>query len=329
MKARFFSILIILTIGFSCGKKVIQKNDLTQVNLNGKVKKVKSQLYELVQVNDTFKIGQKVNSRSLDRNELLEYNQNGNLVTSKEFLSNGNVINYSDYKYDQDNKLIKLEETDNYGKGSKITYEYFYNENDSLSKVIIKSDKYERIMKFDRTKKRTIKRTDFLEDTIAAIYVSKFDKNQNPIKQIEYQDTETPYRITERTYENNRLVKERIKEFRKWGTTEDEVIFEHFKNSYPSELENSSTNTIVQKIYKNNVEIEERWIPPKSEYSITTVQKFNLNGDLIAHMRIEQNDTIDIWQNEYKFDSNGNWIKKFSFKNDKPLTVLVREIEYY
>ncbi|UBZ06186.1 hypothetical protein LDL76_12550 [Salegentibacter mishustinae] len=329
MRARFFSILIILTLAISCGKKVVPKNDLTQANFNGKVKKVKSQLYELVQVNDTFRISQKVNSRSEDKNELLEYNQNGNLVTSKEFLSNGSVINYSDYKYDQDNKLIKLEETDNYGKGSKITYEYFYNENDSLSKVIFRSDKYERTMKFDRTKKRTIKRTDFIEDTIAAIYVSKLDRNQNPIKQIEYQDTETPYKITERTYENERLVNEKTKQFRKWGTIEDEVIFEYFKNGYPSELENSSTNTIIQKIYKNNIEIEERWIPPKSEHSIATIRKFNLNGDLIEHMRIDQNDTLDIWQNKYKFDSNGNWIKKFSFKNEKPLTVIVREIEYY
>jgi hypothetical protein len=54
-------------------------------------KSVKSELFNLIPEKDTFRIGEKINGISIDRNELLEFNKTGNLILSKEFLANGKV----------------------------------------------------------------------------------------------------------------------------------------------------------------------------------------------------------------------------------------------
>jgi len=330
MKARFFSILIILTIAFSCARKVIPKNHLAQENLNGKVKKVKSELYELVQVDDTFKIGVKINSRSLDRNEIQEFNNDGNLISNKEFLSNGKIDNESEYRY-ENGKLKKLVETDYYGRGSKSIYKYFYNEKDSIAKIIISNDSFVRTVIFERNKEnRTIKQTYFQQDTIAGIFISKFDKHKNVIKESKYKNENTPIQIKEKSYNrNNLLITEKITDYKEWDTLIDIVNYKNYHNEYPIIPENYSENTIIENIYKKNSLVEYRIIPPPSDYRIITVQKFNFKENLTENIRIEKGDTTNIWKFNYIFDAKDNWIKKYSFKNNKPLTLVKREIDYY
>ena len=79
---------------YSCSKSVNssdRKNHISEYGFKGKVKSVKSELFNLIPENDTFRIGEKINGISIDRNELLEFNKTGNLILSKEFLANGKV----------------------------------------------------------------------------------------------------------------------------------------------------------------------------------------------------------------------------------------------
>ena len=330
MKARFFSILIILTIAFSCSKKVIPKNDLNQANLNGEVKQVKSELYELVKLNDTFEIGQQINSRSFDRNEILVFNKEGNRVFKKEFLSNGKIENESEYRYEK-GKLKKLIENDYYGRGSTSISTYFYNQKDSISKIIYSNDNFERTVIFERNKgNRTIKQTYFVEDTITGILIMKFDKHQNVIKKTKYKNENTPIQIVDKLYNrNNLIIEEKITDYNDWGTLIDIVTYKNYQNEYPTELENNSENTIIENIFKKNILIEYRIIPPPSDYRIITVQKFNPQENLTENLRIENGDTLDSWKFNYILDDKNNWIKKYSFKNNKPVNFTKREIDYY
>ncbi|MEO2072362.1 MAG: hypothetical protein ABGW99_13600 [Zunongwangia sp.] len=57
---------------------------------------------------------------------------------------------------------------------------------------------------------------------------------------------------------------------------------------------------------------------------------YNENGDLIKKM-VKTNDgkTNDVWSYDFKYDSENNWIEKIEFKNNKPLRIVRRKIEYY
>lgn len=39
--------------------------------------------------------------------------------------------------------------------------------------------------------------------------------------------------------------------------------------------------------------------------------------------------TNDVWSYDFKYDSENNWIEKIEFKNNKPLRIVRRKIEYY
>ena len=101
MQPRPIFILTILTFLLSCSKTYVQKNDLERRSLNGQVKQIKSELYQLIPEKDTFKIGERINGISFDRNSLMEFNEDGNLISSKEFLTNGTISSEEIFTYDK------------------------------------------------------------------------------------------------------------------------------------------------------------------------------------------------------------------------------------
>ena len=128
---KVFGILFTICLWlFSCSKKADNtdhKSELSNYHFNGKIKSVKSELFNLIIEKDTFKIGEKINSLAFDRNSLLEFNELGNLTSVKEFLYNGKVIKEDIYTYDKNDLLIKRKEIDNYGKGSFLDFEFKYD----------------------------------------------------------------------------------------------------------------------------------------------------------------------------------------------------------
>ena len=95
MKKTFGILFTICLLLFSCSKSTVnseRKSDLSNYDFNGKIKSVKSELFNLIVEKDTFRIGEKINSLAFDRNSLLEFNKLGNLTSIKEFLYNGKII---------------------------------------------------------------------------------------------------------------------------------------------------------------------------------------------------------------------------------------------
>jgi len=70
MKTPFTVLPIICFLIFSCSKSTTStnlKNDVSDYGFNGKVKSVKSEVFNLIPEKDTFRIGEKINGISFDQ----------------------------------------------------------------------------------------------------------------------------------------------------------------------------------------------------------------------------------------------------------------------
>ena len=340
MKKTIVILIIICLSVHSCSKSTNssdRKNHISEYGFKGKVKSVKSELFNLIPEKDTFRIGEKINGISIDRNELLEFNKTGNLTFSKEFLANGKVSDEIINTYDKNNKLTERKVIDNYGKGSVIDYQYFYNSSDSLEKVIISGKNFKRIHKIERDKKiRPIKNLTIQNDTILTTYIVEYDQNNNVIAEKQFKEQNIPVKLIDRTFnEINLKIREQVVEYSSWDTLryQNEFIYDKKQNLILGKynIENDSSYNTVKNTYHNNGKLKESISEfGESDYSLIQNQKFNENGDLIVQaVNTSDGKTKDIWEYKFKYDTNNNWIEKIEYKNSKPLRIVKREIEYY
>ncbi len=324
-------------IGCSSGQTVSSpKNDRIQMGLSGNVKSVESELYNLIPEKETFRIGEKINSLSVDRNSLLEFDDKGNITTSKEFLSNGEISAETKYTYDKKGRLNYRREIDNYGKGSFYDYNFSFNSKDSIIRVEVSNQQIKRVHQIDRDyKNRVIKNKITQDDTVIAIYTRNYDNNGNVIEENEYRNQNLPVKIKTRTFDNRNLKQtEQITEFNKWDTLSYQIKYSYDSNLNVVEENEYQNDTVsmktINKYFKNGGLQETRNVPIGGGYAVVTTRKFNESGDLIEHSRKSSDKSnADTWIYKYKYDSIGNWIEKFEFKNGEPLRIVKRSIDYY
>ncbi|PIZ07256.1 MAG: hypothetical protein COY56_10145 [Flavobacteriaceae bacterium CG_4_10_14_0_8_um_filter_34_31] len=337
------AIVILITICLSlhsCSKSTNssdRKNHISEYGFKGKVKSVNSELFNLIPEKDTFRIGEKINGISINRNELLEFNKTGNLTFSKEFLANGKVSDEILNTYDKNNKLTERKVIDNYGKGSVTNYQYIYNSSDSLEQVIVSGKNFKRIHKIVRDKKvRPIKNLIIQNDTILTTYVVEYDQKNNVIAEKQFKNQNNLVKLIDREFNPKNLkVREQIVEYSSWDTLryQNEFIYDKNQNLILGKynIENDSNfNTVKNTYYKNGKLKESISEFGESDYLLIQNQKFNENGDLIVQaVNTSDGKTKDIWEYKLKYDTNNNWIEKIEYKNNEPLRIVKREIEYY
>ncbi|MFD1614411.1 hypothetical protein [Gelatiniphilus marinus] len=340
MKKTFGILFTISLLLFSCTKSTVnsdRKSDLTNYNFNSKIQSVKSDLFNLIVEKDTFKIGEKINSLALDRNSLIEFNRLGNLNSTKEFLYNGKVIEENIYTYDKNDLLVKRKEIDNYGKGSFLNYEFNYDSKDSITKIIISNDEFKRIDKIERDEKnRPIKREIIQNDTIHLTYSFEYDKNNNLISESEFKYGNVPVKLIERSFNNQNLKeKEKVIEYRTWDTIRIENKYFYDKNHKliveKFNIENDSIfDEIINEYHENGKLKQSTSNLGGNKFALIEKTIFNEKGDLIQKtVKTSDGKTDDVWSYKFKYDSNNNWIEKTEFKNNKPLKIVKRKIEYY
>lgn len=340
MKKTFGILFTFCLLLFSCSKSKVnsdRKSDLSNYGFNGKIKSVKSELFNLIVEKDTFRIGEKINSLAFDRNSLLEFNKLGNLTSIKEFLYNGKVINEEIYTYDKNALLVKRKEIDNYGKGSFLNYEFNYNSKDSINKVIMSNDVFKRIHKIERDENnRPIKREVIQNDTVHLTYSVEYDKNNNVISESEFKFGDVPVKFIERSFNNQNLKEtEKVIEYRTWDTIRIENKYFYDKNNKllveKFNIENDSTFDETKNKYHKNGELKESiTVIGDSEFALIERNLYNENGDLIEKsVKTTDGTTNDVWRYDFKYDLENNWIEKIEFKNDKPLRIVKRTIEYF
>ncbi|MEH1009402.1 hypothetical protein VDP25_16815 [Winogradskyella sp. ECml5-4] len=341
MKKTFGILFTFCLLLFSCSKSKVnsdRKSDLSNYDFNGKIKSVKSELFNLIVEKDTFRIGEKINSLAFDRNSLLEFNKLGNLTSIKEFLYNGKVINEEIYTYDKNDLLVKRKEIDNYGKGSFYDNDFFYDTKDSLTQWIISNKDFKRIHKIQRDENnRPIKREVIQNDTIFNTYIVKYDQNNNVISENEFKLNDIPLKLLERKFNDQNLKEiEQVIEYKTWDTLsyENRYFYDDNNNLLLEKIiiENDSTYEERRYRYHNNGELKTAVNTPKGNYTYFTIQteKYNENGNIIERLN-EPSDSKPktIWSYKYKYDSKKNWIEKVNYKDNKPLRIVKRKIEYY
>ena len=340
MKKTFGTLIFISFSILSCTKTTnpfYKKNDIHKYGFNGKVKSVKSELFNLIPEKDSFRIGDKENGIGVDRNLLLEFNQNGNLTLSKEFLANGDKRKETIFNYDKKGRLVKLKEIDHYGNGSLLEYNYKYNSEDSITQLIIRENNFSQTYKIERDKNnRTIKREIIQNDTVQSTYSAKYDSNNNLISESEFKYGNNPVKLIERSFNTQNLKeKENITEYSNWDTISVENKYFYNENNKiiveQFNIENDSTFDETKYKYHNNGELKESTtVIGDNEFKLIEKNQYNENGDLTEKMvKTSDEETNDVWNYDFKYDSENNWIEKIEFKNDKPLKILKRTIEYY
>ena len=334
MKKTIGILIIICLLLCSCSKSTStsnENNDVSDYGLNGQVKSIETNLYNFDVVNDSIIIGQGMNHFDFDRYSFKEFNEEGFLTFEKTYESELN------YYYDSAKRLSKLTEKYNNEDSPSVSYEYTYNQKDSLTEIIYKNDGFERRMVFERDENnRGIKRTDYVSDTIQMTFKVDYDKSGNIIKENTYLKKSKPSKLISRKFsEQNLLLTENITEFRSYDTLNFKNIYSYNEDSKVIKIKNNFIDetdyTEVIKEYDNDGKlIEEQWIPKGSSYFVVTTQKFDKYGNTIEFSRTPNDDKeSDVWISKYKFDEKENWIEKQKFKNDKPVVLVKRKIEYY
>ncbi len=330
---KVFEILIVFLSIYSCSTPKSHLNDRNLIpshGLNANVKSIETTLSSFEILNDSIVLGQRIDNFDFDSYSLKKFNQQGLIIYEATYES---VLKFY---YDSLNKLVKLTKKLKNEELPSVIYIYEYDKQDSLIKVIYKNKNFERKMFFDRdNNNRTVKRTDYVNDTIQLILVVKYNNLGNIIEENTYLNKSQPLKLIKRNYDGNLLITENIQEFSPYDTLVYKNIYKYNNNLKVVEIKSNyvskSDYTEIIKNYDSKGKlIMEQWIPIGSSYFVTETQRFDEYGNTIKFIRKSNDDSVnDVWISKYKFDKKGNWIEKQKFKNNKPVVIVTRKIEYY
>ena len=156
------------------------------------------------------------------------------------------------------------------------------------------------------------------------------------VEENDYRKSDIPEELINRTFdENNILQKEEIITYLGNDTLTSQNLFYYNKNGdlikTQMKVENDSIYTeVINKYFDNGNLRETQSIPAGNKNPLIITQKYNKNGDGIEYSRKTKDGEInDIWIFNYKYDSNKNWVEKSIFKNNEPLRIVKRKIQYY
>jgi hypothetical protein len=79
---------------------------------------------------------------------------------------------------------------------------------------------------------------------------------------------------------------------------------------------------------KNNIR-EEKIYKANEALELTFKFKYDDKGNIIEENQLQPNGDVGCKTYKYEFDIEGNWIKKIEFRDDKPISVTERKIEYF
>jgi len=173
---------LVFGLFFSCNDK---ENDLTEANLNGKVKSVKKRVYDA-----TEKFGGTVKVNFLYE-KIFVFNKSGNKIEEKNYDKDGELSYKWKFKYDEDENVI---EQNQYNKDGKLILKGKYK-NDVNGKIIEVNfynpkSELESTWKYEYDKDENLIKVNFDQDG-SNQYVYVYDENENLI---EIKDSEDWFR---------------------------------------------------------------------------------------------------------------------------------------
>jgi hypothetical protein len=267
------------------------KNDLTVLNLKGKVKT----LYESTfNVEDKFG---KIQKGDLQNKIVTSFNESGNESEKTYYKSDGSLSAKYTHKYNND--------------GSEIERNYYSLINNNLSWKII--------YKYDSNGNKIKENWYDLNGNLTQMNIYKYDDKGNMIEYDNYKTdgslfykesykyNDKGYKIETNSFDPNaRLIS---KDTYKYNDNGNMIVDDIF---YPNYSSNQYT--------KNGDKIE----GGSDKYTY----KYDNNGNTIEQVSYND-DGINTYNDKYDFDKTGNWIKEILLKNSTVQNIIERVIVYY
>ncbi|MFJ1492301.1 hypothetical protein [Capnocytophaga canis] len=303
-------LLVITAISIiSCGQE--KKNDLQKA----KVKSVRVKSYHAVE-----KFGEVVKDTLQEINQLdflmedhfyILYNEKGNKI---EEVHEGLPNKEFTYVYKNEKLVEKKGKNSFYGESKNI---YIYNELGNLRELSTYNADggliEKRICKYD-TKKNNIETNVYNSDGVLKTKLTyKYDDKGNTIE------------INSYNSEGGLEIKYTYKYDEKGNTIE--------KNEYYPPNSERAKFTISTSIALSQMSVEDDKEEKVSNFDgsveYRTTYKYDENGEIIEKKNYRSQSNLEKRTYTYEYDKYGNWVKRITYKNDKPKFIAEREIEYY
>ena len=286
----------------NCSEKI---NYLGKSNIFGKVKSIKSEVFELTETaNGDFKKG---------KPKLISFGHR----TYKEFNKNGYLTSWTNYE--NNSEEVKTKNVFNYNKDNVKTSETIYNKENKVT--------FKRIVKVENNLALNI--TDYNENNEIETYsVNKLNENGQIIEQTQYRDIDVKQKKYTMSYEYNncRISKYKILDNKGELFSETEYKYNNGEIVYISSKDKTGLNTFT--IEKTEIEPNKFESTRRDKSGKITYKKVIWN-DKFDNLIKEIQNSKDTIENIYLYDNKNNWITMKRFKNKKPIEIVVRNIEYY
>ena len=353
----FLLVLFVLATLFSCKKEEEEKqtkvtSDLNHFKLKGKVQSIEEKSF--VFIGGT--IGEPKRENYSEYDYALTFNEKGQLLSEKKFLSNGMVQEENSYEglskklfthqYMNNSLFLSTKYSwDDFGNNIIITRR---NPNESQYDKIVQTFVANKIVQ-----KRTFDAQDNLTDKITYEYDTKgnlirenyyknretvvhsiayeYDANNNKLIETYYTGTDELVSVTKFNYLNNLLIN--VASFPKGADVEyaETKMYDAKGNLTYNKVTDNSVNSEMEE--KMNFDTNNNMISSMIYQNGTLIQSvtnsYYDSNQLIQSSITKQDGTVETKTYEYEVDAQGNWISKVVFLNKEPQFKIQRIIRYY
>lgn len=289
--------LLLLAFYISCSSSSVRQNDLSDLNLNGKVKSYKVLTYK---VNSMFGEVIKGENRGDDYEQFI-FNEEGNVTENNGYKLKGDLKYKTKFKYNKNNNLIERVSYLRDGSAYRGALLYY----DSLGNMI-----------------KVIPKANLEGSKFSPATYCYYDENNNCI------EDQSIY-LPKVTSDTERVVSKTLYSYDENGneTTmkyypDGKDLFITYKSKYDSKNRKTESSTYFSR--------------DDGKLGSTTKYEYNQYNDIVKEKELQfdyssENVEVSKYEKEYKYkyDNQNNWIEKIVFREDEPLYLEERIIEYY
>ncbi|GAA3589237.1 hypothetical protein GCM10022396_03190 [Flavivirga amylovorans] len=307
--------------------KITNPNHKDFLNLNGHVKSIKTNMYDIEEGKEelyekeiiTFNIkGFKIDESSYNADGSIDYtikyayDDHNNLIEKRQYSPEDNDIETEKYLYDKSNNLIEEKNYENEKLDSKIVYEYDTHGN-RVKKTNFDSKNRKRsyeLYLYDANGNR-VGEQHYNSGKLKTKAVYKFDKNNDKVQQLRYNSKNELEFKTFYAYDDAHKLIE-VKSY--YGVRNNNKFAKKNTFVYNSQGKKSE----VLKYNADDVAIERTDFKYNENQDITFINRFGSNGSLLKSN-----------ESSYTLDEKNNWTKLTDYLNREKYRVWVRDIEYF
>ena len=283
--------------------KQIEKSDIQNLELNGKVKSLEEKEFEA-----TEKFGESVKSK-FKLWTITLFNSTGYKIEEKSFYEDGSISSVNNYNYNNENKIIK--ETYKCGdRNTKCIYRYDkYGNNIEFISYENSEISSKQVMKYDKKKNQVDWRLYEYDGVLNRKKISKYDKDNFKIEELIYE-----FNGVNCVYFGKSVMK----------YDENGNLIEN--NDFD---EKGERNFLCKYVYDKKGNELDKVIVNQENLERKNTRKFNTFGHCSEEFSYTDGVLKENFKYAYNYDDKGNWTKRVHYINGIVTRIHERNIKYY